>query len=74
MVGNIIVINTYYNRIVVATNNKDQLQVYYLMGKIFYVLANFQPIQDSSFLDNAFQGGELTKTIALFNKLMDAQQ
>jgi hypothetical protein len=44
MIGNIITINNLYNRIVIAEENKDQQLIYYILGKIFYNLADFEPI------------------------------
>lgn len=44
MIGNIININNLYNRIVIAEENEDQLLVWYILGKIFYNLADFEPI------------------------------
>ena len=44
MIGNIITINNLYNRIVIAEENQDQQLIYYILGKIFYNLADFEPI------------------------------
>jgi|TARA_B110000503_G_C6914232_1_gene315975 hypothetical protein len=44
MIGNIISINNLYNRIVIAEENQDQLLIYYILGRIFYNLADFEPI------------------------------
>jgi hypothetical protein len=44
MIGNIITINNLYNRIVIAEENMDQQLIYYILGKIFYNLADFEPI------------------------------
>ena len=44
MIGNIITVNNYFNRLVIANDNEDQLLTYYIYGKIFYILAKFDPI------------------------------
>lgn len=44
MIGNIIQTTNLYNRIVIAEENEDQLLIYYILGKIFYNLADFEPI------------------------------
>ena len=44
MIGHIITINNLYNRIVIAEENQDQQLIYYIFGRIFYNLADFEPI------------------------------
>jgi hypothetical protein len=44
MIGNIITINNLYNRIIIAEENEDQQLIYFILGKIFYNLADFEPI------------------------------
>ena len=44
MVGNVINITNLYNKVLVAQNNQDNELTYFILGKIFYYLANFEPI------------------------------
>mmetsp|Transcript_21876 Transcript_21876/g.33926 ORF Transcript_21876/g.33926 Transcript_21876/m.33926 type:complete len:187 (+) Transcript_21876:445-1005(+) len=44
MAGNLITLNNYYNKIVVANENKDSELYSFILGKIFYALADFEPI------------------------------
>jgi len=44
MIGNVLTLNNYQNRIVIASENEDRLLTFYIYGKIFYLLAKFEPI------------------------------
>ena len=45
MVGNIININNMMNRIFIAQENEDPELMYFILGKIFYYVARFDPIE-----------------------------
>lgn len=76
MVGNIIRINNLYNKIVIATENEDQQQVWYIFGRIMYYLFDIQPIEEGSYDDvNAFgfKKATITDVLRTFNKLIELQ-
>lgn len=79
LVGNIIRVNNLYQKMVIATENEDQQQVWYLLGRIGYYLFDIEPIEDAGFeIDdvNEFeskQHASLTDVLRTFNKLMDIQ-
>ena len=45
MIGNIININNLMNRVFIAQENEDQPLMYFILGKIFYYIARFDPIE-----------------------------
>ena len=79
MVGNIIRLNNLYNKMVIATENEDELQVWYIYGRICYYLLDIEPIEDAALGDNDDpyaepdkpQHATLTDVFRTFNKLMD---
>lgn len=79
LVGNIIRINNLYQKIVIATENEDQQQVYYIFGRISYYLFDIQPIEEAGFefddvkADVGESHASLTDVLRTFNKLMDIQ-
>lgn len=85
MVGNIIRINNLYQKVVIATENKDIQQVYYIFGRISYYLFDIQPIEEAAFdiesygdadalaLDDGTSHASITDVLHTFNKLMEMQ-
>lgn len=49
MIGNIININNLMNRVFIAQENEDQPLMYFILGKIFYAVARFDPIEIAAF-------------------------
>lgn len=72
MVGNIIRINSLYQKMLIATENEDQQQVFYIFGRICFYLVDVKPIEDAGFeigdLDGR-QNANLKDIIILVNKI-----
>ena len=49
IVGQIITLNNIYARIVTAVDNNDQKLIVFLTGRIFYLVAKFEPIEATGF-------------------------
>lgn len=75
MVGNIIRINSLYQKMVVATENEDQQQVWYIFGRISYYLLDIQPIEEAAYDDDTEDMGgkhaSLTDIVASLGKLAE---
>jgi hypothetical protein len=68
MVGNIININNMMNRIFIAQENEDPELMYFILGKIFYYVARFDPIEIASL--NGNDDASLGSIISLITALV----
>mmetsp|Transcript_13328 Transcript_13328/g.22646 ORF Transcript_13328/g.22646 Transcript_13328/m.22646 type:complete len:111 (+) Transcript_13328:580-912(+) len=73
MVGNLIPITNLYNKILVFQENQDQEQTSLRLGQIFYLLADFEPIDleelEASLEDEATEAS-LANVLSLVGMLM----
>ena len=52
LIGNIMTLNLIYEKIVVANEDGDEMEIYYLYGRIAYFILIFDPIELASFNGN----------------------
>jgi hypothetical protein len=69
MVGNIINITNLYNKVLVAQENKDQELTYFILGKIFYSLMDFEPL-DLEDLEAPLSGEKGSASLAKIISMM----
>ena len=49
LIGNVITIQNYYQKIIIAQENEDQRMTIFIGGKIVYTVLDFEPIEEASF-------------------------
>ena len=58
---------------VIATDNEDQQQVWYIFGRICYYLADVKPIEDAALDFDEGSRATMADVIVIFNKIMAMQ-